>query len=142
MLEIVKAPARRKRSTHSFLLRGKPVELNLEVQRENDIPVLQCRGRIVYREEASALTEHAYKLLSKHQRLLIDLNGVENIDSGGLGALVMLQMWARQGGSDLKFCQASRRVHHLFELTNLRAIFEIYASRDEAVNAFSQPAIS
>lgn len=118
------------------------MELVLEVERENEIPVLQCRGRIVYRDEASALTEHAYDLLSKHQRLLIDLNGVENIDSGGLGALVMLQMWARQGGGELKFCRASRRVHQLFELTNLRTIFEIYATRDEAVNAFSQPAMS
>lgn len=118
------------------------MELNLEVQRENEIPVLQCRGRIVYRDEASALTEHAYDLLSKHQRLLIDLNGVENIDSGGLGALVMLQMWARQGGGDLKFCHAGRRVHQLFELTNLRPVFEIHATREEALNAFSQPAIS
>jgi anti-sigma B factor antagonist len=118
------------------------VELNLQVQRENEIPVLQCRGRIVYRDEASALTEHAYDLLSKHQRLLIDLNGVENIDSGGLGALVMLQMWARQGAGDLKFCHASGRVHQLFELTNLRPVFEIHATREQALNAFSQPAIS
>ena len=118
------------------------MELNLEVQRDSEIPVLQCRGRIVYRDEASAFTEHAYELLSKHQRLLIDLNGVENIDSGGLGALVMLQMWARQGGGDLKFCHASRRVHQLFELTNLRPVFEIYATREEGLSAFSQPAIS
>jgi len=118
------------------------VELNLEVQRENEIPVLQCRGRIVYRDEASALTEHAYELLSKHQRLLVDLSGVENIDSGGLGALVMLQMWARQGGGDLKFCNASRRVHQLFDLTNLHSIFEVHQSREEALTAFSEPAMS
>ena len=118
------------------------MELKFEEQRENEIPVLQCRGRIVYRDEASALTEHAYDLLSKHQRLLIDLSGVENIDSGGLGALVMLQMWARQGGGDLKFCHASHRVHQLFELTNLRPVFEIHVTREEALHAFSQPAIS
>lgn len=118
------------------------MELNLEVQRENEIPVLQCQGRIVYRDEASALTEHAYQLLSKHQRLLIDLSGVVNIDSGGLGSLVMLQMWARQGAGDLKFCHASRRVRQLFELTNLRPIFEIHSTREEALSAFSQPAIS
>ena len=118
------------------------MELNLEVQRENEIPVLHCRGRIVYRDEASALTEHAYALLSKYQRLLVDLSGVNNIDSGGLGALVMLQMWARQGAGDLKFCNAGRRVDRLFELTNLRSIFEIHQTREEALNAFSQPAIS
>lgn len=118
------------------------MELILEAKSEGEVPVLQCQGRIVYRDEASALTERAYELLRQHQRLLVDLDGVENIDSGGLGALVMLQMWARQGGGELKFCRPTRRVHQLFELTNLRSIFEIHPTREQALSTFSQAAMT
>ena len=118
------------------------MQLILEAKSDGEVPVLQCRGRIVYRDEASALTERAYELLRKHQRLLVDLDQVENIDSGGLGALVMLQMWARQGGGELKFCRPTQRVDQLFELTNLRSIFEIYPTREEALSAFSQAAMT
>src|SRR5581483_5706357 len=95
ILGCVKAATRKRRT--SVNEGGKPVQLILEAKSDGEVPVLQCRGRIVYRDEASALTERSYELLRKHQRLLVDLNQVENIDSGGLGALVMLQMWARQG---------------------------------------------
>jgi anti-sigma B factor antagonist len=116
------------------------VELCLKAQSEGEIPVLHCRGRIVFREEASALSDKAYELLQRHQRLLLDLSGVDNIDSGGLGALVMLQMWATQGGCELKFCSPTRRVLKLLELTNLHSIFELHPTRDEALGAFSEPA--
>jgi anti-sigma B factor antagonist len=116
------------------------VELCLMAQKEGEIPVLHCRGRIVFRDEASALSDKAYELLQDHRRLLLDLSGVDNIDSGGLGALVMLQMWATQGGCELKFCNPTRRVRKLLELTNLHSIFELHANRDAALEAFSQPA--
>ena len=108
---------------------------------EGEIPVLQCQGRIVYRDEAAALSDKAYKILQEHGRLVLDLSGVENIDSGGLGALVMLQMWAHQGGGELKLCTPTRRVRKLFELTNLHSIFELHPTREEALGAFSEPAM-
>lgn len=117
------------------------MQLTLETQKEGEIPVLQCRGRIVYRDEASTLTEKAYELLQAHSRLLLDLDGVENIDSGGLGALVMLQMWARHRGCDLKFCSPGRQVRELFALTNLQSVFELYSTREQACRVFSQSAM-
>ena len=117
------------------------MDLILESQSAGDIPVLQCRGRIVFQDEASALSEKAYQLLQSHGRLLLDLGGVGNIDSGGLGALVMLQMWARQGGGEVKFCSPTRRVRKLLELTNLLSIFEVHATREQALEAFSQPVL-
>jgi len=117
--------------------------VGLILQRHNDgeIPVLKCEGRIVYRDEAATLSDKAYNILQKHGRLVLDLSGVENIDSGGLGALVMLQMWARQGAGELKLCTPTRRVRKLLELTNLHSIFELHPTREEALAAFSEPAM-
>lgn len=117
------------------------MQLTLETQRDGDVPVLHCRGRIVYRDEASTLSDKAYQLLQEHGRLLLDLSGVENIDSGGLGALVMLQMWARHRGCDLKFCSPARHVRELFALTNLQSVFELYATREQACSSFYQSSV-
>jgi anti-anti-sigma factor len=117
------------------------VDLTLQRHNDGEIPVLKCRGRIVYRDEAAVLANNAYEILQKHGRLVLDLSGVENIDSGGLGALVMLQMWASQGGGELKMCTPTRRVRRLLELTNLHSILELHTTREQALEAFSQPAI-
>ena len=117
--------------------------MDLILQRHNDgeIPVLKCQGRIVYRDEAAVLSNKAYEILQKHGRLILDLSGVENIDSGGLGALVMLQMWASQGGGELKMCTPTRRVRKLLELTNLHSVFELHSTREQALGAFSQAVV-
>jgi anti-anti-sigma factor len=71
----------------------------------------------------------------------VDLAGIDSVDSGGLGELVLTHMWAEAAGHTLKFASPKKSVRHLFEITNLVSVFDVYASVPEAMAAMVQEEI-
>jgi len=70
--------------------------------------------------------------------MVVDLAGIDSIDSGGLGELVLAHMWAEAAGYSLKFASPKKSVRHLFEITNLVSVLDMYASVPEAMAAMVQ----
>jgi anti-sigma B factor antagonist len=100
--------------------------------------VLCCHGRIIFGPESRALTDIVADVMPSARRMVVDLSGVEAIDSAGLGELVLLHMWAEAAGYTLKFASPRRSIRHLLELTNLVAVFDAYPSVAEAMAAMQQ----
>jgi anti-sigma B factor antagonist len=64
--------------------------------------------------------------------IVLDLTEVDFVDSSGLGAIVAsLKMLGGKG--DLVIAGASDKVMSLFKLTRMDRVFQIFATRDEAV---------
>jgi anti-sigma B factor antagonist len=114
--------------------------LNLEAQAGGAV-VLHCQGRIIFGLEARTLTEIVSEVLPSARRMVVDLSGVEIVDSAGLGELVLLHMWAEAAGYVLKFASPRNSVRHLLELTNLVAVFDAYGSVAEAMVAMNQEVV-
>jgi anti-anti-sigma factor len=70
--------------------------------------------------------------------MVVDLAGVEVVDSAGLGEFVLLHLWAEAAGYALKFACPRKSVRQLLELTNLVAVFDAYGSVAEAMVAMYQ----
>ena len=75
------------------------MKLSLETRHLGDVIVVHCEGRIVYRDEAAALTRVATAALQNTREVVLDLEGVQRIDSAGLGELVLDPMAAEATGS-------------------------------------------
>jgi len=114
-------------------------ELSLSLQKSKlgEIKVIHCRGRIVVRDEAAALSRAVAAVLEESRHVILELQGVTAIDSGGLGELVALHMWAQGCGGTLKLSGLSSRLLYLFELTNLTTVFEIFPTQEAALDACS-----
>jgi len=97
--------------------------------------VLHCQGRMIFRREDRSLSTIVAHELPSARRLVVDLAGVESVDSGGLGELVLTHMWAEAAGYMLKFARPRTSVRRLFETTNLEAVFDVYDSVPEAMAA-------
>jgi anti-sigma B factor antagonist len=113
-------------------------KLSLQVSASNGVTVVYCRGRIVYREEAIVLSERIAELLPDTDSLILDLSGVEMIDSAGLGELVVVLTWVQASGCSMKLAAPSNRIQELLQLTNLASIFEIHPTLEVAL--LSRPA--
>ena len=111
------------------------MKLSLEVHALEDVTVVHCRGRIIYRDEAAALSARVINLDPRPRQVVLDLGGVDMIDSAGLGELVVLFMWAEASHCSIKLAEASPSVRKLLELTNLSSVFEIYSSADGALKS-------
>ena len=78
------------------------MKLDLEIRAIDDVTVLYCRGRFTYRDEATAFSQKIAELLPNARRIVVELSGVEIIDSAGLGELVVVHMWVKASGCSLK----------------------------------------
>jgi anti-sigma B factor antagonist len=113
------------------------LNLNLTISANHDVTVVHCKGRIVYRNEAAALSHRIAQLFPIARKLVLDLSRVEVIDSAGLGELVVLYMWAEAKGTSIKLAAPGRRVRQLLELTNLASVFSLHPTLEEAVSSWS-----
>ncbi|MGA7292381.1 MAG: STAS domain-containing protein [Terriglobales bacterium] len=119
----------------------KQLKLSLEAGHLGSAVVLHCQGRMIFRSEARALSTIVVEVLPTARRMVVDLAGVDFVDSAGLGELVLIHLWAEAAGHTLKFASPRRMVRELFEVTNLVAVFDIYASVPEAMSAMVQEEI-
>ncbi|MFI5118595.1 MAG: STAS domain-containing protein [Terriglobales bacterium] len=119
----------------------KKLQLTLEAGHGGSAVVLHCQGRIIFRSEARALSTIVAEVLPSARRMVVDLAGIESIDSGGLGELVLTHMWAEAAGYTLRFAGPKKSLQHLFEITNLVSVFDVYASVPEAMAAMVQEEI-
>jgi anti-sigma B factor antagonist len=117
---------------------AKRLRLSLEAEHCGGAMVLHCRGRLIFRNEACALSDTVAEVLPLTGRMVVDLAGVESVDSAGLGELVLTHMWAEAAGHTLKFACPSKPVRRLLEATNLMSVFDVYASVPQAVAAMYQ----
>jgi len=112
------------------------LKLSLETRYLGNVVIVHCQGRIVYRDEAVALSSLVGEVLEKTGKVVLDLSGVSSIDSAGIGELVLLHTRARAKNADLKCASPSQLVRDLLDLTHLDSFFEIHPSLDEALAAF------
>jgi anti-anti-sigma factor len=118
------------------------LKLSVESQIYGDVVVVLCRGRIVYRDEAAALSLVVGELLHRGTKLILDLSGVSAMDSAGIGELVLLQTWAQQRNAELKCAAASAVVRTLLDLTNVDSVLDVYASVEEALESFHEQGVA
>ena len=116
----------------------KRLRFTLEGGTSGSAVVMHCQGRIISRSEARSLSTIVADVLPSARRMVIDLAQIDSADSGGLGELVLTYMWAEAAGYSLKFASPRKSVRHLFEVTNLASIFDVYASVPEAMAAMVQ----
>jgi anti-anti-sigma factor len=74
---------------------------------------------------------------NSNSRVIIDLKGVEYIDSSGFGCFLSVMRAARNNYSTLKFANPEPKVIELFQTLNLHSVFQIYPDLDSCVKSFN-----
>jgi anti-sigma B factor antagonist len=110
--------------------------LKIQTHVSGDVFILHCEGRIVFGDEGAALRERIRNMFSGTQKIVVDLKGVDHIDSGGLGILVGLFISATKRGGELKLVAPNLHVTGILRRTRLDTLFTVYGNDDEAVAAF------
>jgi anti-sigma B factor antagonist len=113
--------------------------MSLEIhQREREgIAILALKGRITVGPEASALREKVTALIAAGERnVVLEMGGVDYIDSTGLGALVICATSLRKNGGNVKLVALNRRNIELLVMTKLATVFEIFPDEQDAVNSY------
>lgn len=107
-------------------------------QREREgIVVLDLKGRLTVGKEVTGFREMMTSLTGRGvHNIVVNLAGVDYIDSTGLGALVMCATSLRKNSGNMKLLNLNRRNIELLVMTKLATVFEIFTDEQDAVNSF------
>jgi anti-sigma B factor antagonist len=86
--------------------------------------------------DAADLLENCLTSLER-SKVVVDLNGSETIESGGLEALLNAQEALQALGGDLKIATTNEANRKILEITRLDQQFEVFDSVIDAVRSFS-----
>ena len=117
-----------------------PMQLRLSTRTIDGALIVDCGGRIVFGEESASLRDSVKKLIPDNKNIVLNLGGVNFIDSGGLGTLVALYTTANNAGGSIKLANLTQRVGDLLQVTKLLTVFQVYDSEEQAVQSFSKTA--
>jgi anti-sigma B factor antagonist len=87
---------------------------------------------------AEPIKEELKSLFNKaNTKLILNLEGVQFIDSSGFGVFLSVMKVANNNYGSFKICNVSHEVMELFKLLQLHNVFEIYSNVDDCVKSFS-----
>lgn len=111
--------------------------LEIQQREREGIVILDVKGRITVGQEATALRDKITELNhAGAHNVVLNLEGVDYIDSTGLGALVICATSLRKNGGAMKLLNVSRRNIELLVMTKLATVFEIFNDEQDAINSF------
>jgi len=111
--------------------------MKLSDREMNSIVILEPRGKIMGGPDASLLHDKLYELIENDKkRIVIDLAGVEWMNSTGLGILISSYTTLRNHQGELKLANVTDKIRSLLTITKLVTVFEAHDSVDAAVQSF------
>jgi anti-sigma B factor antagonist len=115
----------------------KNMDLSMTERSREGITILDVKGQIVAGDSANLVRERLKEVAADGAaNAILNLAGVDYIDSSGLGALVMSFSALRKAGGALKLLSLTRRNIELLVLTKLETVFEVFDDEQNAVNSF------
>lgn len=106
--------------------------LLIKVRVVSGVVILDMFGRLWILD--LPLRERMTVLLEEGNRFFVlNLAGVDYIDSSGLGQLVAIWTSVRNRSGHLTLFNPTKRVRKLFEITKLNTVFEIFENENDAV---------
>lgn len=105
----------------------------INVSREQNVAIIRPATKRLDSAVAPAFKEAVLKLVNDgDKRLVLDLEGVDFMDSSGLGAMVSV-LKGLGGSGALAVCNVKGGVQSLFKLTRMDKVFAISGNLADAV---------
>ncbi|MGA7079992.1 MAG: STAS domain-containing protein [Terriglobales bacterium] len=112
----------------------------LEIQTKQlapDIVVLEIAGKITLGRESKQLEWAVESLLGEgRKKVIFDIAGVTNVDSTGIGIIVMSSGKLKKAGGELRVAGATAHVEEVMKMTNVDQIVGLHATTAAAATGF------
>lgn len=113
------------------------MELGINIREAGDVTILDLEGELdTY--SCPSVRDTIVRLVDEGKKqILLNMAGVEYIDSAGLGTLVGGLKRATENDGILKIVHANEQLQKVFNITGLVRVFEQYDSEEAALQSFS-----
>ena len=111
--------------------------MKFKITQQGTVTVISLQGNLMGGPDAAGLNSQLHELLAAGKKhVVLDLAGVEFMNSSGLGMLIGSASTVKNAGGKLKLAHASEKILALIKITKLSPVFEQYDSVQSAVESF------
>lgn len=104
---------------------------------DNGVAILTFKGDLLGEPDTSIVRDKIRSLIEdKIKHVVIDLGGVNYLNSSGLGSLIAALTTMRNSGGELRLARVGEKVQNLFVITQLVKVFDTYETVDRAVTSY------
>jgi anti-sigma B factor antagonist len=103
------------------------------------VVIVNVNGRLTLGDGTSSLRSNVRMLIDGgFRQILLNMAGVDYIDSSGLGELVAAYTTAAAAAGEMKLLNLAKRTHDLLKITKLYTVFEIFEDEASAIASFQK----
>ncbi|MCK6602931.1 MAG: STAS domain-containing protein [Bacteroidetes bacterium] len=103
----------------------------------DQVTVIHLNGDVLGGPDAAHLNDRLHQLVESGTRnVILDLAGVNFMNSSGLGMLIGGLTTMKNAGGTLKLASPGERIQSLLVVTKLSSVFTTFKTVDEAVASF------
>ena len=112
-------------------------EVNIRERQAGDVTILDLEGKITIGEGSVAIRNAIRRLLEEgKKKILLNLAGVNYVDSSGIGELVSSFTTINREGGQLKLLNLTQKIQDLLAITKLLTVFDVYEDEGTALNSY------
>lgn len=121
------------------------MKLTIQERQVGDVTILELEGRLTLGDEAESLQRRLERLAKAgRNKIILNLEQVNRLDSVGLGTLLGGIKKVRTAGGDIRILRLSQQARDLLDLLGIRFkpdILQVFADERDALASF-QPKLS
>src|SRR5436305_1040867 len=111
--------------------------LKIQTREVAHVSILDVQGRIVLGDEIHTLRDAVRGLVAEgKKKIILNLAGMDYLDSSGVGELVGAFTTVRNAGGELKLLNLRQKVQDVLHVTKLYTVFDIREDEFTAVKSF------
>ena len=112
-------------------------ELDVKERQAGDVTILDLSGSVRIGDGAVAMRNATRRLVDEGKtKILLNLGGVNYMDSSGVGELIANYTTVSRTGGQLKLLNLTDKIESLLVITKLLTVFDVYEGEAEALNSF------
>lgn len=113
------------------------MSLGITRRAQEGISILVLKGHLTFGPEDIALNDEIrHALAARRNRVVMDLGGVDKIDSAGLGTLLYARAELRRAGGGLALCNLKPSHMEALLVAKLETVFDVFPNEQDAINSF------
>lgn len=110
--------------------------MEITVEKAGDVTIATPQGEHLIASNVEEFRRDVGAILDDNSRVAFDMSHLQFVDSSGIGALLSCLRKLSASGGDMKVFALSKPVQGVFQITRMHRIFDILATREEALAAF------
>ena len=112
---------------------------SVAIRKKGAVSILDVAGHLTSFETGALRDAIARILKEGHKNIVLNLVGLEYLDSSGIGELARSYVSVVKVGGQMKVVGLSAKVEEVLNITQLYQVFPEFPSEEEALGSFPEP---